>query len=88
MRYLVGFLCVCALGVMGCSETAGTDGSGGAEGECILDAAAQACLDSGPWVYTFAGFTSFSWMNFASGTVTGVSASTMLIDVSLSSLSS
>ena len=81
MRYLVGFVFVLALGVMGCSETAGTGGSGGAEGECIRDAAAQACLDSRPWVYTFAGFTSFSWMNFASGTVTGVSASTMHIDV-------
>ena len=78
MRYLVGFVFVLALGVMGCSETAGTGGSGGAEGECIRDAAAQACLDV-PWVYTFAGFT--SWMNFASGTVTGVSASTMHIDV-------
>jgi len=81
MRYLVGFVFVLALGVMGCSETAGTGGSGGAEGECIRDAAAQACLDSRPWVYTFAGFTSSSWMNFASGTVTGVSASTMHIDV-------
>jgi len=85
MRYLFGFLCVCALGLMppvGCSESAGDGGGGvgGAEGECILDAAAQACLDV-PWVYTFAGFTSFSWMNFASGTVTGVSASTMHIDV-------
>ena len=29
MRYLFGFLCVCALGVMGCSETTGTGGSGG-----------------------------------------------------------
>jgi hypothetical protein len=29
MRYLFGFLCVCALGVMGCSETAGTGGNGG-----------------------------------------------------------
>ena len=32
MRYLFGFLCVCALGLMplvGCSETAGTGGSGG-----------------------------------------------------------
>jgi len=32
MRYLFGFLCVCALGVapvVGCSETAGTGGSGG-----------------------------------------------------------
>jgi len=35
MRYLLGFLCVCALGVMpvvGCSETAGDGGSGGAGG--------------------------------------------------------
>jgi hypothetical protein len=32
MRYLFGFLCVCALGVMplvGCSETAGDGGNGG-----------------------------------------------------------
>jgi hypothetical protein len=29
MRYLFGFMCVLALGVMGCSETAGTGGSGG-----------------------------------------------------------
>jgi len=35
MRYLFGFLCVCALGVMplvGCGETAGTGGSGGSAG--------------------------------------------------------
>ena len=35
MRYLFGFLCVCALGLMplvGCSETAGTGGSGGGVG--------------------------------------------------------
>ncbi|MBW2158788.1 MAG: LamG domain-containing protein [Deltaproteobacteria bacterium] len=35
MRYLFGFLCVCALGLMplvGCSETAGTGGSGGTAG--------------------------------------------------------
>lgn len=35
MRYLFGFLCVCALGVMpllGCSETAGDGGSGGSAG--------------------------------------------------------
>ena len=35
MRYLFGFLCVCALGVMplvGCSETTGDGGSGGAGG--------------------------------------------------------
>ena len=29
MRYLFGFMCVCALGVMGCSETSGAGGSGG-----------------------------------------------------------
>ena len=28
MRYLFGLLCVCALGVMGCSETAARDGGG------------------------------------------------------------
>jgi len=35
MRYLFGFLCVCALGLMplvGCSETSGTGGSGGGAG--------------------------------------------------------
>ena len=35
MRYLFGFLCVCALGVMplvGCSETSGEGGSGGSAG--------------------------------------------------------
>lgn len=61
MRYVFGFLCVCALSVvpvLGCSETAGTGGTGGggvggAEGECILDAAAQACADL-PW-------GNFSW---------------------------
>jgi hypothetical protein len=29
MRYLFGFICVLALGVMGCGETAGTGGDGG-----------------------------------------------------------
>jgi hypothetical protein len=29
MRYLVGLVCVLALGVMGCSETSGTGGNGG-----------------------------------------------------------
>ena len=36
MRYLFGFLCVCALGAMplvGCSETTGDGGSGGAAGD-------------------------------------------------------
>jgi hypothetical protein len=109
MRYLVGFLCVCALGLMplvGCSETSGDGGTGGmageggsggiggaggtggtggggvggAEGECILDAAAQACADL-PWDNAYVGFTSHGWANFASGIVTGVSASTMHIDV-------
>lgn len=32
MRYLFGFICVLALGVMGCGETAGTDGGGGSAG--------------------------------------------------------
>ena len=32
MRYLFGFMCVLALGVMGCSETAGTGGDGGVGG--------------------------------------------------------
>jgi hypothetical protein len=32
MRYLFGFICVLALGVMGCGETAGTGGSGGSAG--------------------------------------------------------
>jgi hypothetical protein len=33
MRYLVGFICVLALGVMECGETAGTSGSGGTAGD-------------------------------------------------------
>ena len=33
MRYLYGLMCVCALGVMGCGETAGTGGSGGDGGQ-------------------------------------------------------
>jgi hypothetical protein len=32
MRYLFGFMCVLALGVMGCGETAGTGGSAGDAG--------------------------------------------------------
>ena len=32
MRYLVGFMCVLALGTMGCGETSGTGGSGGTGG--------------------------------------------------------
>ena len=35
MRYLCGFLCVCALGVVplvGCSETTGDGGGGGSAG--------------------------------------------------------
>ena len=32
MRYLFGFICMLALGVMGCSETAGTGGGGGSAG--------------------------------------------------------
>lgn len=33
MHFLVGFICALALGLMGCSETAGTGGSGDAGGE-------------------------------------------------------
>jgi hypothetical protein len=33
MRYLFGFMCVLALGVMGCGETTGTGGSGGSAGD-------------------------------------------------------
>ena len=36
MRYVFGFLCVCALGVMplvGCSETTGDGGNGGTAGD-------------------------------------------------------
>jgi hypothetical protein len=32
MRYLFGFMCVLALGIMGCGETSGTGGSGGDRG--------------------------------------------------------
>jgi len=35
MRYLVGLVCVLALGVIGCGETSGTGGSGGTPGECV-----------------------------------------------------
>jgi len=33
MRYLVGFILVLALSIMGCSETSGTGGSGGVGGQ-------------------------------------------------------
>jgi hypothetical protein len=36
MRYALGFVCVLALALMGCSETSGTGGCGGAvEGPCL-----------------------------------------------------
>ena len=36
MRYVVGFLFVMALGIMGCSETAGSGGSAGSGGAAGL----------------------------------------------------
>jgi hypothetical protein len=42
MRHLFGFMCVCALGVMGCSETSGEGGSGGDGGS----GGAVSCMDS------------------------------------------
>jgi hypothetical protein len=46
MRYLFGFLCVCALGLVplaGCSETAGNGGGGGEGGQ---GGGAVACVDN------------------------------------------
>jgi len=64
MRCLVGFVFVLALGVMGCSETAGTGGSGGDGGEggaaCVdnvcpcTEAGMDAALAAGGGPYTFA----------------------------------
>jgi hypothetical protein len=51
MRYLFGFLCVCALGVVplvGCSETSGTGGSGGSAGNG--GAGGSAPIKSGLWL--------------------------------------
>jgi hypothetical protein len=73
-------LAVGTLRVVGCGDVSVTGGSGGAEGECILDAAEQECADL-PWESAYVGFTSHGWMNLTSGIVTGVSASTMHIDV-------
>ena len=58
MRYLFGFICVLALGVMGCSETAGTGGSGGEDQvQCLalcpdgfLIQEAHLSVDMDPWV--------------------------------------
>ena len=36
MRYVLGFVCVLALGVMGCSEESGTGGSGGDPGTTVV----------------------------------------------------
>jgi hypothetical protein len=67
MRYLFGFLCVCALGAMpvvGCSETGGTGGTGGSGGigaacdgnVCICnEAGIRAAIEAGgDHPYTFA----------------------------------
>jgi hypothetical protein len=62
MRYLFGFMCVCALGVMplvGCSETGGTGGTGGMPecqspedcddgNECTVGTCANGACDSTP----------------------------------------
>jgi hypothetical protein len=50
MRYLFGFMCVLALCVMGCGETAGTGGSGGDGGSAGMGGGgvggAAACVDN------------------------------------------
>jgi hypothetical protein len=46
MRYLFGFMCMLALGVMGCSETAGTGGSGGDGGQGGVGGGVAACVDN------------------------------------------
>ena len=48
MRYLFGFLCVCALGLMGCGETTGAGGSGGSAGDG--GAGGSAPIKSGLWL--------------------------------------
>ena len=45
MRYLLGFVCVLALGLVGCSETAGTGGSGGEGGTGGVDPSPYASKD-------------------------------------------
>ena len=50
MRHLIGFLCVCALGLMplvGCSETAGDGGSGGTECKIPADCPGDLCTVTG-----------------------------------------
>jgi len=52
MRYLFGFLCVCALGVLplvGCSETSGDGGSGGSAGSGGIGGCAEW---AGEWTYS------------------------------------
>ena len=49
MRYLCGFLCVCALGVMplvGCLDATGAGGSGGAAGDGGSGGNGVACVDN------------------------------------------
>jgi hypothetical protein len=48
MRILFTFICVLALGLMGCSETAGTGGSGGEGGTGGVDPSPYA--DKGLWL--------------------------------------
>jgi hypothetical protein len=45
MRYFIGFMCLLALGVMGCSETEGTGGSGGEGGTGGADPSPYASKD-------------------------------------------
>ena len=67
MRYLFGFMCVLALGVMGCSETAATGGSGGTAGSGLY----AWCLQyPSPWPAELRG-VSFTDAN--TGTVVGIS---------------
>jgi hypothetical protein len=53
MRYVLGFVCVLALGLMGCSETSGTGGSAGDGGSGGDGGTTGACADwAGEWVNT------------------------------------
>jgi hypothetical protein len=47
VRYLVGFICVLALGLMGCSETAGTGGMTGQEFACTEQGIRDAIAEGG-----------------------------------------
>ncbi len=46
MRYLFGFICVLALGVMGCSDATGDGGEGGTGGSGGVGGGVAACVDN------------------------------------------